>query len=190
MSESQEWQEVLNGDGEAFGRIFDFHKQRIFHHALRFTQNRHDAEDVVAAAFLELWRRRKDVRIVEGSVAPWLLITATNIGLNQARGLRRYRNFLSRLPREEPTYESADKLALQNATIDIEPDLRKRIKELKAMDQQLLALIAFEDFSLRSAADALGISEQAARSRWQRIRRRLAEPALQSTLTALLGESK
>lgn len=190
MSESQEWQEVLNENGEAFGRIFDIHKQRIFLHALRFTQNRHDAEDVVAGAFLELWRKRNDVRVVDGSVAPWLLVTATNIGLNQARGLRRYRNFLSRLPRQEPIEDSADAFALQNATIDLDPDMQKRIKSLKALDQQLLALIAFEDFSLRAAADAVGISEQAARSRWQRIRRRLAEQAPQSTSIAQIGDRK
>jgi len=190
MSEAQDWQDAIEGDGHAFGRIFDLHKHRVFSHALKLTTHRQDAEDVVAGAFLELWRRRKEVRLVEGSVAPWLLATSTNLALNQARGLRRYRTFLSRLPREEPTVGGADETALVRADLDVDPLLQRKIRELKALDQQLLALVAIEDCSLRAAADALGISEEAARSRWQRIRRRLTQHAQEAPVSAQLGESK
>jgi DNA-directed RNA polymerase specialized sigma24 family protein len=43
------------------------------------------------------------------------------------------------------------------------------------MDQQLLGLVALENYPLRSAAEVLGLTESAPRSRWQRIRRRLAQ---------------
>ena len=57
-----------------------------------------DAEDVAASAFLELFRRRDDVRVVNGSVLPWLLVTASNLARNSARARRRYQEFLARLP--------------------------------------------------------------------------------------------
>lgn len=99
FDESVAWRRALDGDGEAFGRLFDAHSARVFRHARRLTSDVHDAEDVVAAAFLELWRRRRDVRTVNDSVLPWLLVTATNLSLNHGRGLRRYRSLLDRLPR-------------------------------------------------------------------------------------------
>lgn len=79
-------------------KLFDRHRDRVFGHACRLVESRYDAEDVTASAFLELWRRRGDVRLVEGSVLPWLLVTTGNVARNSRRGTRRYRQFLSRLP--------------------------------------------------------------------------------------------
>lgn len=58
--------------------------------------------------------------------------------------------------------------------LDVDPRLLTGIRALKDVDQKLLALVALEGFPLREAAEALGLREQAARSRWQRVRRRLA----------------
>jgi RNA polymerase sigma factor (sigma-70 family) len=175
IKDDEIWQRAIEGDGESFAILFDKHHPRVFGHALRLTSNRHDAEDVVAAAFLELWRRRLDVRVVEGSIAPWLLVTTTNCSLNLRRSLRRHRLFISKLPREEPTVEGAEETALSRGDLDLDPLLSTTIKSMSKLDQQLLALVAFNDYSLRVAAETLGISEQAARSRWQRIRRKLSK---------------
>jgi DNA-directed RNA polymerase specialized sigma24 family protein len=83
------WERSVAGDGEAFGVLFDRHGSRLFRHVCWMVETRADAEDVVAAAFLELWRRRGDVRLVDGSVLPWLLVTATNASRNVSRGTRR-----------------------------------------------------------------------------------------------------
>ncbi|WP_277526503.1 sigma factor [Arthrobacter sp. ES3-54] len=52
---------------------------------LRLSRDRHDAEDIMATAFLELWRRRDTVRVVEGPVLPWLLVTTANAARNSGR---------------------------------------------------------------------------------------------------------
>ncbi|WP_449374720.1 RNA polymerase sigma factor [Arthrobacter psychrolactophilus] len=62
---------------------------------------RHEAEDVVATVFLELWRRRVKVRLVDGSILPWLLVTTTNVARNTRRAAFRYRKLLNSLPRAE-----------------------------------------------------------------------------------------
>ena len=85
MSESQEWALACGGDAAAFGRVFDLHYARVLRHAARVTDDRHEAEDAVATAFLELWRRRREVRLVEGSPLPWLLVTATRCAQNVRR---------------------------------------------------------------------------------------------------------
>ncbi|MFN8075638.1 MAG: sigma-70 family RNA polymerase sigma factor [Kineosporiaceae bacterium] len=177
-TDAADWGAVLEGDGEAFGRLFDAHRDRVHRLALRLTGDVHDAQDVVAAAFLELWRRRRDVRLVEDGVRPWLLATATNVALNRGRGLRRHRAFLARLPRAEPRSPSAEGEALAALDLDVDPRLLSAIGRLGAVDQRLLALVALEGYPLRDAARALGLTEAAARSRWQRTRRRLAADSL------------
>jgi RNA polymerase sigma factor (sigma-70 family) len=174
QDEADAWPRAVRGDGEAFGQIFDAHSGRVYRHALRLTGHVHDAEDVLAAAYLELWRRREDVRVVDGSVLPWLLATAGNLALNRGRGLRRHRAFLAKLPRAERPVDDAETQALQRAELGVDPALLSAIRALPPTEQQLLALVALEDYTLRSAAEALGVTEQAARSRWQRVRRRLA----------------
>ncbi len=69
------WGRSLTGDGEAFDVLFDRHRDRVFRHACRLADTRQDAEDAVASAFLELWRCRAKVQLVDGSVLPWLLVT-------------------------------------------------------------------------------------------------------------------
>jgi DNA-directed RNA polymerase specialized sigma24 family protein len=64
---------------------------------------------------------------------------------------------------------------MQRSELDLDPALIAAIKGLSSTDQHLLALVALEDYTLRAAAETLGITEQAARSRWQRVRRRLAQ---------------
>ena len=175
FDEAATWRLAVAGDGDAFGRVFDAHKQRVYRHALRMISDKHDAEDVLAATFLELWRRRHAVRVVDGSVLPWLLVTAGNLSLNHGRGLRRYRVLLNRLPRSEQHVAPAETQALSQLDLDVDPALLATITSLNPTDRQLLSLVALEDYPLRAAAEALGLTEQAARSRWQRLRRRLAQ---------------
>lgn len=71
MGEGEEglWHRSVQGQGDAFGVLYDLHRDRVFRHAYRLCGNHHDAEDVMAASFLELWRRRKQVRIGTGGTA-------------------------------------------------------------------------------------------------------------------------
>ena len=108
MDEEGLWSRSLCGDGEAFGTLYDRHRDRVFRHAYRLSGNHHDAEDVMAAAFLELWRRRAKVRIVDGSIVPWLLVTTTNMARNNGRAARRYRRLLDSLPRTEESSGASD----------------------------------------------------------------------------------
>lgn len=94
-----DWRNAIAGDGEAFGRVYDRHRDRVLRHSLSLVTNVADAQDVLAVVFLEAWRKREQVRFVGGSVLPWLLVTATNTTRNLNRGKRRHQVMLDRLPR-------------------------------------------------------------------------------------------
>jgi RNA polymerase sigma factor (sigma-70 family) len=167
--EAGDWARALDRDPRAFAAIFDHHEGRVFRHSLRLTAAFHDAEDVTAAAFFELWRHREKVRIVEGSTLPWLLVTATNLSSNSRRSLLRYRAVLDRLPRGE----IADLNDWRTLQTDENEDVYRAMKELKPTDASLLVLTAVDGISVNEAARVIGITEGAARVRLHRARQRL-----------------
>ncbi|WP_212746891.1 sigma factor [Sinomonas gamaensis] len=73
------WSRSLRGKGASFGALYDTHRDLVFNHAYRLCGNHHNAEDMMASAFLERWRRRKDVRVVEGA-CPAVAATAGRSG--------------------------------------------------------------------------------------------------------------
>jgi RNA polymerase sigma-70 factor (ECF subfamily) len=166
------WARSLDGDAEAFAAVFDLHRDRVFGQAARLLEGRHEAEDVAASAFLELWRRRGDVRLVGGSVLPWLLVTTSNLARNSVRARRRYRSFLARLPREERAPD-AGSVAVDGSVLGIGPGLRSALRSLPEQDLHLLTVVVFEDLSLAEAAAVLHITESAAKTRLHRVRQRL-----------------
>jgi RNA polymerase sigma factor (sigma-70 family) len=164
--DEHDWANALRGDGEAFGRIFDRHRHRLFRHSYRLVAVTADADDVVSIAFLEAWRRADAVRFVDGSMLPWLLVTATNSARNLARSSRRYRTMLSRLP--------VDAHEDDRFTVAIDTDVYDALRRLSAADQRILTLCVLEDLSEKDAASVLGIPVGTVKSRLSRAKRRLA----------------
>jgi RNA polymerase sigma-70 factor (ECF subfamily) len=165
------WERVLRGEGRAFGELWDRHRDRVFRHALRLVGNATDAEDATAMAFLELWRRRSDARLVDGALLPWLLVVTSNVVRNLTRARRRYRDLLARLPEPERGRDAADVVAGR-------AEARTRLaafSRLTPTDQHLVTLVAFGDVPLGDAATALGLSYGAAKTRLSRARARMEE---------------
>ena len=169
-----DWAAALGNDADAFVAIFDRHHGRVYRHALRMTGNAHDAEDITAGAFLELWRRRKSVRVVDGSTLPWLLVTATNLARNLARGLRRYRTLIATLPRPEVGRSAEDAAVERIEEARLASQVREALGSLSPSDAALITLTMLEHYSPAEAALALGISNGAARTRLHRARSRMA----------------
>ena len=172
--EAADWVAALSNDADAFVSIFDRHHDRVYRHALRMTGNAHDAEDITAGAFLELWRRRKAVRVVDGSTLPWLLVTATNLARNLARGLRRYRTLIATLPRPEVGRSAEDVAVERIEEARLASQVREALGTLSPSDAALITLTMLEHYSPAEAALALGISNGAARTRLHRARSRMA----------------
>ncbi|NEM90745.1 RNA polymerase sigma factor [Galbitalea soli] len=165
--EQQLWARALNQDGRAFGELYDLHAPRVFRHAARLCGNNADADEVVATAFFELWRRQSSVRLVDGSILPWLLVVTTNVARNQKRAARRYRAMLDELAaggleraQGEPIHETNERVL-------------DALARLNPVEAGLIVLTVVEGFSVREAALAVGLSEGSARVRLHRTRRKL-----------------
>jgi RNA polymerase sigma factor (sigma-70 family) len=171
-AEARTWSRAREGDGTAFAALFRQHQARVYRRAFSMLDSAHDAEDVTAATFFELWRKRRTVRLVDGTVLPWLLVTTVNLARNHRRGVGRYRAVLASLPREEAT--DPESTAVTNIeTHLLGSRLAGAVEGLSSRDATLLTLTALEELSIADAAAAVGIKPGAARMRLHRARLRL-----------------
>ena len=167
------WSRSIKGDGEAFRVLYIRYRDRIFRHAYRLSGDRQDAEDIMATAFLELWRRRANVRIVDGSILPWLLVTTTNTARNSGRAALRYRRLLDSLPRQSETPDpTGDDLFLSYRDA-LDKDLARALGALNSTDLHLVSLVVFEEFTIADAAAVLGLTPGSAKTRMHRARQRM-----------------
>lgn len=173
--ESSVWGRASRGDERAFGALFDRHYGHVFRHVLRIAEQPADADEVTAAVFLALWDLRLKVRAVNGSVLPWLFVTAGNLARNHGRRAQRYRRVIDRLPRDEAFVDAAEVVAERDIEARRASALAIALRQLPMKDAQLIALTAINDVTINDAAEVLALTPGAARVRLHRARHRLRE---------------
>ena len=175
MDEEGLWRAARNGDPRAYEQVYERHRDRVFGQAARLLRSRIEAEDVTALVFLEAWRRRADVRVVEGSVLPWLLVTTNNVVRNVARAARRHRAAMDRIASLAPVRADAEE-AFED--VDSGPErsaVRHALAQLRPPDRDVLVLCVVSELSMEAAAAALGVPVGTVKYRLSRAKRRLAD---------------
>jgi len=173
-TDASDWRLALGGEGEAFGRVFDRHRDRVYRHAVRLVSTPSDADDAVAITFLEAWRRRESVRFVDDSALPWLLVTATNVSSNLRRSARRHRALLDRLPPEAHAPDHAETFG--------DGDAQHALRALSTADQRVIVLCVLHGLSEKDAAAVLDVPQGTVKSRLSRAKARLAAQLPHPTL--------
>jgi RNA polymerase sigma factor (sigma-70 family) len=165
--------EVACGNEAAFAQLFDRHVQAVANHCFRLSGSWQTAEDLTQATFLVAWRRRRDIRVVAGSMLPWLLTVATNNLRSEWRSQRRWLAAIRRMPAVAETADPADEVA---GRIDDERRMRPilaAVRRLPRAEREAIALCLWSGLSYADAAQALGIGEASVRSRVSRALARL-----------------
>ena len=167
LSDAALWESALAGRGEGLAQVFERHQQRIFRHSIALVPTLDDAKDVVAITFLEAWRRRTQVRFVDDSLLPWLLVTATHSARNISRSARRYRDLLERVPPSPDVPDPADAL-------DAGPAM-SALATLSEAHRNVVTLCIIEGLPLADAALVLRVPVGTVKSRLHAAKRALAE---------------
>jgi len=150
-----------------FGRLYREQGRAILAYALRRAGDPEDAADVVAETFLVAWRRLGEVPNGE-EARLWLYAVARRALANQHRAARRRTRLGERLAESLRT-EIATHAAPHGEAVRV----LRAMSELGEADRELLLLVSWEELAPAEAAQVLGISSLAARSRLHRARRRL-----------------
>ncbi|WP_077488169.1 sigma-70 family RNA polymerase sigma factor [Sinomonas mesophila] len=173
-SDTALWSLVLNGEGEAFGQVFDRYRDRVFNYSQRLIRSSQDAEDATAMVFLECWRCRNKVRVVNGSLLPWLLATTNNVARNHLRSTWRYSRLLAKIPGDIPIADPADSVAEDIDRQRQSRQIRMAFQSLRRPDREILALGILGGLSLADIAGVLNIPLGTVKSRLSRAKHRLA----------------
>ena len=156
---------------EAFGVIYSRHASAVFRYLSRRI-GAAAAEDLLGEVFtIAVEARLRASPHASGSALPWLYGIARNV----------VRSHLRHRTGHDPSADSYDlDWDAVNARIDatsLRERLRSALAELSPGEREVLLLVAWEQLTVSEAAETLGISDVAARSRLHRARAR-AESAL------------
>jgi RNA polymerase sigma-70 factor (ECF subfamily) len=147
---------VLSGDAAAFGTLVDRYQKVVYNTALRFLQDRDEAEDVAQAVFLKVFEHLAtyDHRLKFFS---WLYRITVNESLNHLR-------------QRKPMERLLDNVSIADAQAEAEQAdtaglIRDAIRMLAPDYQALIVLRHYEDLGYDEIAAALSISEKKVKSR-------------------------
>lgn len=174
-----------DGDGEAFGVLFDRHREPVRAYCARRTGSLDTADDLVSVVFLEAWRGRRNVELVHDSALPWLYGIANNTVRQQTRTAMRHRRLLARLPREDTEPDHADQVSARLDDQRHLAELSAALQTLRRSDQEVLLLCLWQGLDYASAAVALGVPTGTVRSRLSRARARLTTATQEAGLPPL-----
>lgn len=160
------------GEAEAFATIYDRHVRPVYWQAYTVLRDAEAAQEATQDAFLTLWRRIDEVRVVDESVLPWLLATARYTALNAGRRLSVVRDRSAPLdgdPVADPTPSPEDELL----ATEVRERIAGAVAALSPTDQRLYHLCVEGEHTYDSAANELGVTHAAVRNRVSRLRTRL-----------------
>lgn len=155
---------------DCFAQIFDRHAAEILRYAhTRLGPDR--AEDVTAETFLAAFRRRDHYDPAWPDARPWLFGIAIRLISKHWRAEARYRRMLAATPLPAAADDDFGDRAAERVTAQqFRPQLATVLDQLPGRDRELLLLVAWAGLTYEEAAQALGLTVSAVRSRLHRIR--------------------
>jgi len=156
-------------DADSFEVLYDRYAPAVARFAWSVSLSNEAAQDLLQETFLTAWDKRRQIRLVNGSVLPWLLTTCRNHARNHARRERKWQDLLEL--REESVAEDPH-------GGDAAEDLRWALDSLAGLppgERAVTELCVLHGLSYREAGERLGLSETTVGKRLQRARARLRE---------------
>lgn len=171
---------IVEGDQEAFERIYYTYAKRVYYFASRYLKNKHQAEEIVQEVFVKIWENRKRLN-PDMSLSGYLLTTTKNTIFNdhrkQVNHEAYYQYVLHYLQKNNPNMENEiiynDLMELLQKTLGQLPDKRKEIFELSR----------FQGLSYKEIASQLNITEKTIESHM-----RLAIRDIKKVIEPVLGK--
>jgi len=161
------------GDPDAFGELFQRHRDRLWAVAIRTLGDPEEAADALQDAMIAAFRRADSFR-GDSAVTTWLHRIVVNAALD------RMRRRAARPTAGGQDEEALDALATSgrplsdpSGTTDVSLDVQAALRTLVPDQRAALVLVDMLGYSVADAADVLGVSEGTVKSRAARGRAKL-----------------
>jgi RNA polymerase sigma factor (sigma-70 family) len=172
-SDTELWRLIAMDDHHAFTELFERHAQAVWNYAYRLTASWAAADDLLAGAFLKVWRRRADIQLVRDSALPWLYTVTSNAHRDEHRRLRRFLRIAPKLARNDSTPDHAERIVEGSAERQRLARVIEAVARLPRAEREAVELCLLGNTSTADAAELFGISEIGVRSRLSRARAHL-----------------
>ncbi len=165
------------GDRRAFAELYDRHVRPVYWQAYSVVHDAGEAEEVTQDVFVTAWRRIRAITPVDGSLLPWLLVTARYTALNAyRRASRRHRDQRGDALDDdvlEGAAASDSPVEREIEAAQVRAEIDKAVAALAENDRRLYELCVEGDRTYEQAARELGVSHAVVRNRLHRLRARL-----------------
>jgi RNA polymerase sigma factor (sigma-70 family) len=169
-------------EGALFERLFSDHSDAIYRFCLRRARDHELAEDARSTVFVEAWRRRSEIDLIDQAPRPWLYGVARNVLRNQWRSSRRYADALLRVPVPRADLDSVEEIAERADAATHAAAMRSLLSRLSPGERAVVLLCMVHGTSYAAAASELGLPLGTVRSRLFRARGRLNALAVEMGL--------
>ena len=158
------------GDRLAFADLYDRHVRPVYWQAYSVVRDAGEAEEVTQDVFVTAWRKIRAITPVDGSLLPWLLVTARYTALNAHRRASRRRNDAL----DDDVLKEADSpVEREIEATQVRAEIDKAVAALAENDRRLYELCVEGNRTYEQAARELGVSHAVVRNRLHRLRTRL-----------------
>jgi RNA polymerase sigma-70 factor (ECF subfamily) len=170
------WQLVeaaQNGDGEAFGQIYDLYVDTVFRFVYFRVNDRGLAEDFTSETFLRALRRISTITYQGRDIGAWLVTIARNIIFDHTKSARhRLEVTTGDIFESEELAPSPETSVLAALTSDV---LIAGIKQLNTEQRECVELRFVQGLSVSQTAAAMGKNEGAIKALQHRAVRKLGD---------------
>ncbi|MEM9802175.1 MAG: sigma-70 family RNA polymerase sigma factor [Planctomycetota bacterium] len=193
---TQQWvRSARKGDADGFARLYEHIAPAVFAWAnLRMGADQRallEPADLVQEVWLRAWRRVDDYDAEEIPFRFWVFRIAKNVlfeaGREAQKPERRRRLRADPSRPSDPLDGVADSVSAVSRRLakdEVLAQFREAVEALPEDDRRLVVHCGLEGLPLRTVAERLEISEEAATKRWQRLRQRLRTSGLPAHLLA------
>lgn len=172
-SDAELLQQHIDGDPDAFGQLFERHRDRLWAVAVRTLGDPEEAADALQDAMISAFRRASSFR-GDSAVTTWLHRIVVNAALDRIRR-RSARPTVGGGDEEILDSLAAGRSPVSDPSVatDTQLDVLDALRHLVPDQQAALVLVDMLGYSVADAAGVLGVSEGTVKSRAARGRARL-----------------
>ena len=163
MSEIELLERAKTGDADAFTRLCEAHRGRIWRTVSSVAKRKSDAEDLAQETLLKAWQAIGSYR-GEASLGSWLTRIALNTAHDHVKSawMRRVQFWKDDRP-EEP--DGSAPLHEQTERAETQRKVRAAVAKLGEKERTPIHLIYFEEYSIAEVARLENVPESTIRSR-------------------------
>lgn len=153
-------QKASEGDGEAFGTLYDRYLPRIYRFVFLKIGRKEEAEDITHQAFLSAWEHVGKYEHRGFPFSSWLYRIAANAVVDHYRTARHHQD-IETIPEE--MFSEVDATEKKMDTAIATRQVRAALLKLETEQQSVLIMRFVDNLSNKEVAEALGKSEGAVR---------------------------